>query len=157
MCNLFDIYEVRDRLDLQHLMNNFRRVFKNDPPSTPANYLNKFEVSDLESPFVIVTGEVTATTSKKFTHHVQAIKFYKTKPDAKKLRVTDLVDVKCSCEAFHFYVAYAILKSGNFLGKPKDWNTVPSDIRNPSYIPAPCKHIVALVNQLVRKGFLISA
>ena len=59
--------------------------------------------------------------------------------------------VKCSCESFHYYLAYAIGTRRSLVGRPSYWNRVPAVVMNPSNKVQACKHIILLSNTLFRK------
>jgi hypothetical protein len=66
-----------------------------------------------------------------------------------KFSVMDKAEVKCTCEAFRYWNAFADLRSKNLYANPTNWNRVPAKIRNPKSIPGCCKHLIAYANQLL--------
>jgi len=63
-------------------------------------------------------------------------------------------EIRCTCPAFHYFVAYADWTRKNLAGRPSSWNKVAAPIRNPRTIPSPCKHLVALTFHAIRKGII---
>jgi hypothetical protein len=66
-------------------------------------------------------------------------------------------EVRCECKSFIYYLAYANIRNKSFAGTPvrkgkKDGKpinyTIPSNETNPGYVPALCKHLLGLTNQL---------
>lgn len=64
------------------------------------------------------------------------------------------VEFKCSCDAYRYYLAYAMYSRAGIVGRPSFWNKVPAIIRNPENKPQLCKHGVLLTNLLIRKRII---
>ena len=142
----------KGKLTLKQLYLNFPyAVFKYDPiPPQPVKIL-KYKVSeDLLS--LDVWGEVKSATRPGVTHRC-IIQLHRPDPDIRWH--WDLpCEVWCSCEAFHYFLAFALYTRGNLARISSPWNKVPAKIRNPFNVPALDKHLVLLTNKLIKMGLI---
>lgn len=60
--------------------------------------------------------------------------------------------VSCSCPDFVYTWEWALWKHGN--ADIVFGNGEPPDSRNPAHLPGCCKHLVALINRMVKEGYL---
>lgn len=145
---------------LRTLYNNFFKIFPKRGESTILNiHFNAVKANALHPESKYVQANVTSTCESE--NH--AGKYYNQWIQLRRQRQTqqwsvDLpCEVRCNCKSFIYYMAYANMKNkslagaitrkGKLDGYPINY-TLPSMETNPNMIPALCKHLVALTNQI---------
>jgi hypothetical protein len=149
------------------LVLNTRRVFPNtwdqarilapDIELVDARFIKKSVMAPKGAPkdlgAVLYLGTSISKTKGRAVRYQVALRLY----PAKSLE--DVVDgnialakCKCTCPAFHYFVQYALWVQKALDQKPSRWAKMPSDVRNPKYIPSMCKHLLALSQALDKAG-----
>lgn len=137
------------KLTLRQLSQNFDKIFPN----------SKFLALKVERPEFRGEGTLSASIRANVLSSVKTIA-YSTWIVLRRKKLTDdfnidsKAEIRCSCPAFRFFVANPDLKHKNFAGNPTRFNRQPADIRNPKGIPAPCKHLMALISLLRRRKLI---
>lgn len=145
---------------LRTLYNNFFRVYPNRGTKT-----------DLNIKFTSVKADALHPESKYLQANVTSIcesekhkgKYYNQWMQLRRQRTTqqwsvDLpCEVRCNCQSFIYVMAYsnmknkslagAVTRNGKLNGYKINYN-IPSNETNPNYIPALCKHLMGLTNNI---------
>ena len=145
---------------LRTLYNNFFKVFPKKGTSTKLDI--KFEsvkANALHPDSKYLQASITSTCESEKTPG----KYYNQWIQLRRQRNTqewtvDLpCEVRCNCKAFIYYTSYAnirnkslagaVTRKGKLDGYPINYQ-LPSDVNNPNYIPALCKHLAGLTNEV---------
>lgn len=142
----------RHRYTLAQLYINFPyEVFKYDPiPPQPVK-IQRIKISD--NKLVMTVWARVKSATKPNTYYSTIIQLYRKDPDI-PWSWHNLCTVKCTCDAFHYFLAYPLYITGTLWGKPRLWNKVPNKVRNRAKIPALCKHLVLVTNYLIKRGII---
>lgn len=65
--------------------------------------------------------------------------------------INAVVEVKCTCNAFRYNVAYPLYKNKNYAGRVPGNSTIPNRVVNAKQIPTFCKHIYAYLRYLIQQ------
>lgn len=145
---------------LRTLYNNYFKVF-------PKNGSSK----NIDVKFTTIKADALHPDSKYLQANVTSIcesesakgRYYNQWMQLRRQRITqnwsvDLpCEVRCNCKSFIYTMAYsnvknkslagAVTRTGKLDGKIINYN-IPSNKTNPNYIPALCKHLMALTNEI---------
>jgi len=154
-------YDWKKEKHLRTLYNNFFKVFPSRGTSTKvAVTFNSIKANSLHPDLKYLQASITSMcTSEDPTKH----DYYSQWIQLRRQRLTqewsvDLpCEVRCDCKSFIYYLAFAnmrnkslagaVTRRGTKDGYPINY-TLPSDQTNPNYIPALCKHLVGLTNEI---------
>jgi len=68
--------------------------------------------------------------------------------------IDDIGEVKCTCKAFRYNVAYPLLINKNYFGTVPGYSRIPNRIRNPKKVPTFCKHVYSYIRYLIKKRII---
>ena len=141
----------QSRVTLKQLYRNFPyEVWKYNPVPPQPVRLKKLRV--IASGYALyVSAKVKSATSNRW-YTTTLVLWRKNKSE--KWSWDMKAQFKCSCDAYKYYLAFALYSHGAIVGRPSFWNKVPAVVRNPENKPQLCKHGVLLVNHLIRKGII---
>lgn len=150
---------------LRTLYNNFFKVFPSRGTSTKvAVKFTSVKADSLHPDNKYLQANITSICSSEDIDDKNHInKYYGQWIQLRRQRNTqpwtvDLpCEVRCECKSFIYYLAYANIRNKSFAGTPvrkgsKDGKpinyTIPSNQNNPGYVPALCKHLLGLTNEI---------
>lgn len=136
---------------LNVLIHNFNKIF----PRSGWQQLKVFNLEvdgNVDNDLIInITAEVKSSVADHtYINHITLRRLDKNT----KWNLNMKGEVKCTCKAFHYWMAYPDLQSKNLYGNPRKWNRVPNKVKNPEHFPGICKHLVKLVYFLAMKGLI---
>ena len=143
------IEEAFNKQTLNGLVNNFNSIFPNS------------SYGDLRVTHKKVYGE--DTTELKIVTQIKSSSSNGAYSTVIVLRRNDLeeewnvnmpCEVKCSCPAFKYNVAYGNLKSKNFYGRPDRWARKRPEKKNVKGVPTMCKHLMRAAQEAVQQGII---
>lgn len=63
-------------------------------------------------------------------------------------------ELRCTCQAFHYYLAYPDARVKMLYGKVQPWNKVKNKVKNPKIFPSLCKHGMRALGNLIIEGLV---
>jgi len=138
----------KSRVTLKQIYLNFPySVYKYDPiPPQPVK-IRRIELTEDE--LVMTVHAYVKSVSRPGKYHSCVLQL--ARPNTNIDWSWDLpVAVRCSCESFRYFLAYALYSHGALFGRPSLWNKVPAKIRNPMNIPQIGKHLCLLTEYLIK-------
>jgi gamma-glutamylcyclotransferase (GGCT)/AIG2-like uncharacterized protein YtfP len=150
---------------LRTLYNNHFKIFPNRGPSTYVGVkFTSVKANDLYPNTKYLQANITSIcTSEDVENKNHMTKYYGQWIQLRRQRQTQQwcidmpCEVRCECKSFIYFLAYANMRNKSLAGTPvrkgkKDGYpinyTIPSNETNPGYIPALCKHLMGLTNEL---------
>lgn len=142
------------KFDIGTLMPNFNDLFKNSV-AIPNSRFSQIESTPKSAKWITIRAIARGDTkwSPKSHRYSLAVRFLRSSADV-PITPQTMVEVKCSCPAFNFFLAYVLWKGKSHLGKPKAKIKQPPDIRNPRRIPTVCKHLQGFLGALIQDGVI---
>lgn len=132
---------------IRQLLQGYKRIF---PRSNSRELkVGRLHITGKKAWVLHVQTEVKSSSRKGLKHKVHIILRRDELADAWDVDMKG--EVKCKCEAFHYWMAYPDLKKKNFYGRPSKWNKVKNKVRNPTLVPGTCKHLMAVSELLIRR------
>lgn len=144
------LYQMKAPMNV--LIHNFNQIF----PRSGWQQLKIFNLEidgNVETDLIInITAEVKSSVADhNYIDHITL-----RRPDkSTKWNLNMKGEVKCTCKAFHYWMAYPDLQSKNLYGNPRKWNRVANKVKNPEHLPGLCKHLVKLIYFLHMRGILL--
>jgi len=68
--------------------------------------------------------------------------------------INDKVECKCTCEAFHFGLAYHLYKLKGLFGRPSKWNKTAPKVVNTAGKVSLCKHLMPFTRFLLKRKII---
>lgn len=137
---------IDEKLSLVQLRDNFKKVFPYSDYKNVKVISSTSKGKDLLT--MVCRGTIESQSSSK-TYSVICQFHRKTLEDA--WNIDSMVEVKCTCNAFRFNVAYPLYKNKNYAGTVPGNSRIPNKVQNAEQIPTFCKHIYAYLRYLIQQ------
>lgn len=135
-----------EKESLIQLRDNFKKVF---PYSDYKNIRIVTSSSKGKDTLVLVCSGLVESQSQAALYKVFVQFHRKTLEDP--WNINCVAEVKCSCNAFRYNVAYPLYKNKNYAGRVPGNSTIPNRVVNKAQIPTFCKHIYAYLRYLIQQ------
>ena len=140
---------VDEKVTLVQMRDNFKKVF---PYSDFKNVRVVNSTTKGQDQLTMVCrGTVDSQhTSQTYTVLVQ----FHRKTLEEKWTIDCMAEVKCTCNAFRYNVAYPLFYNKNYAGTVPGNSKVPNKVQNKEKIPTFCKHIYGYLRYLIQRNII---
>lgn len=137
---------LNEKQSLIQLRDNFKKVF---PYSDYKNVRIVNSTSKGKDTLTMTCSGLVEAHSQSMPYKV-FVQFHKQNLED-QWDINAMVEVKCSCDAFRYNVAYPLYKNKNYAGRVPGNSTIPNRVVNKAQIPTFCKHIYAYLRYLIQQ------
>ena len=137
---------ISEKETLIQLRDNFKKVF---PYSDYKNIRIISSTSKGKDTLTMTCSGILESQSHATPYKVLVQFHRKTLEEA--WTINSVAEVKCSCNAFRYNVAYPLYKNKNYAGRVPGNSTIPNRVVNKEQIPTFCKHIYAYLRYLIQQ------
>ena len=139
-------HRVDEKESLIQLRDNFKKVF----PYSDYKNLRIVNSTSKGKDTLILVCNGTVQSSLQNQNYKVLVQFHrKTLEDP--FDIDCVVEVKCTCNAFRYNVAYPLQQNKNYAGRVPGVSMIPNRVNNPDKIPTFCKHIYAYLRYLIQQ------
>lgn len=138
-----------EKQSLIQLRDNFKKVF---PYSDYKTLRVASSTTKGKDTLTLVCNGNVVSSSNNGTYKVLAQFHRKTLEDPWDINA--VVEVKCTCNAFRYNVAYPLQRDKNYAGRVPGNSMIPNKANNPQKIPTFCKHIYAYLRYLIQQKII---
>lgn len=138
--------KIEEKQSLIQLRDNFKKVF---PYSDYENVRIISSTSKGRDTLTLSCSGIIESQSKNTPYKV-LVQFHRKNLDD-PWNIDTMAEVKCSCNAFRYNVAYPLYKNKNYAGRVPSNSTIPNKVVNREQIPTFCKHIYAYLRYLIQQ------
>lgn len=137
---------INEKETLTQLRDNFTKVF---PYSDYKNLKILNSTSKGRDTLTLVCRGTVQSSTLAHNYTVLCQFHRKTLEDPWDLNA--MVEIKCTCNAFRFNVAYPLFKNKNYAGTVPGNSRIPNKVQNAQQVPTFCKHIYAYLRYLIQQ------
>lgn len=137
---------INEKVTIVGLRDNFKNVF---PYSDYKNLRIISSTTKGKDTLTMTCNGTVESKSSAVPYRVLVQLHRKTLEDEWNLNSS--IEVKCTCNAFRYNVAYPLYKNKNYAGRVPGNSMIPNRVVNARQIPTFCKHIYAYLRYLIQQ------
>lgn len=141
--------KITEKESLVQLRDNFAKVF----PYSDYKNLKILNSTSKGKDTLTLTCRGNVEASEGGGQYTVLVQFHKQNLDD-PWDLNAIVEVRCSCNAFRYNVAYPLFRSKNYAGRPAPSARIPNQVNNKEQIPTFCKHIYAYLRYLMQQNVI---
>ena len=138
--------KIQEKESLVQLRDNFAKVF----PYSDYKNLRIINSTSKGKDTLGLTCRGNVEASEGNGQHTVLVQFHRNSMED-PWDLNCIAEVRCSCNAFRYNVAYPLFQAKNYAGRPAASARIPNKVNNKDKIPTFCKHIYAYIRYLIQQ------